>query len=130
MPLRRKSLRSTAARRVSRAPPSQLEPAVIRGTAPRARARTARPTFPIVGIGASADGLEAFTQLLRALPLDTGLAFVLVQRLDPKHESLLTALLSHATPLPIHEVFEWLQHARRGGAAPGGDRPRAGRPTP
>ena len=50
--------------------------------------------FPIVGIGASAGGLEAFTQLLKALPLDTGMAFVLVQHLDPDHESALTQILS------------------------------------
>src|SRR3989442_2990320 len=43
-------------------------------------------TFPIVGIGASAGGLEAFSQLLRELPTDVGMAFVLVQHLDPKHE--------------------------------------------
>src|SRR5437764_14866975 len=43
--------------------------------------------FPIVGIGASAGGLEAFQQLLRALPVDTGMAFVLIQHLDPHHES-------------------------------------------
>ena len=43
-------------------------------------------SFPIVGIGASAGGLEAFTQLLKALPLDTGMGFVLVQHLDPEHE--------------------------------------------
>jgi two-component system, chemotaxis family, CheB/CheR fusion protein len=49
--------------------------------------------FPIVGIGASAGGLEAFTELLRHLPLDTGMAFVLVQHLDPQHESALTQLL-------------------------------------
>ena len=41
------------------------------------------PTFPIVGIGASAGGLEAFRQLLERLPADTGMAFVLVQHLDP-----------------------------------------------
>ena len=40
-------------------------------------------SFPIVGIGASAGGLEAFTELLKALPLDTGMAFVLVQHLNP-----------------------------------------------
>ncbi len=40
--------------------------------------------FPVVGIGASAGGLSAFTKLLKALPLDTGMAFVLVQHLDPK----------------------------------------------
>ncbi len=39
--------------------------------------------FPIVGVGASAGGLEAFTQLLKALPADTGMAFVLVQHLAP-----------------------------------------------
>ena len=49
--------------------------------------RNAVVSFPIVGIGASAGGLEAFTQLLKALPLDTGMGFVLVQHLDPDHES-------------------------------------------
>ena len=60
--------------------------------------------FPIVGIGASAGGLEAFTQLLKNLPTDTGMAFVLVQHLDPDHDSALTELLSRATTLPVHEV--------------------------
>src|SRR5262249_52156016 len=41
--------------------------------------------FPIVGIGASAGGFEAFTEFLRHLPRNTGMAFVLVQHLDPKH---------------------------------------------
>ncbi|MEQ2008876.1 MAG: chemotaxis protein CheB, partial [Limisphaerales bacterium] len=71
--------------------------------------RTAGQSFPIVGIGASAGGLEAFTQLLGALPLDTGLAFVLVQHLAPQHESMLTALLSHTTPLPIHEARDGMR---------------------
>jgi two-component system CheB/CheR fusion protein len=43
--------------------------------------------FPIVGIGASAGGLEAFTDLLQRVPPDTGMGFVLVQHLDPDHES-------------------------------------------
>jgi two-component system CheB/CheR fusion protein len=60
--------------------------------------------FPIVGIGASAGGLEAFTQLLKNLPPDTGMGFVLVQHLDPAHTSALTQLLSKATSLPVHEV--------------------------
>ena len=59
---------------------------------------------PIVGIGASAGGLEAFTQLLKQLPLDTGFGFVLVQHLDPQHESALTALLARATAMPVREV--------------------------
>ena len=60
--------------------------------------------FPIVGIGASAGGLEAFTQLLRALPNDTGMAFVFVQHLDPTHETVLTDLLSRATRMLTSQV--------------------------
>ena len=65
-----------------------------------------RQTFPIVGVGASAGGLEAFRSLLQKLPANTGMAFVLVQHLDPEHESLLTRLLSHATRMPVTEVTE------------------------
>jgi chemotaxis response regulator CheB len=46
---------------------------------------------------ATAGGLEAFTQLLGALPLDTGRGFVLVQHLDPDHESQLVQILSRTT---------------------------------
>jgi two-component system CheB/CheR fusion protein len=60
--------------------------------------------FPIVGVGASAGGLEAFTQLLRNLPADPGIAFVLVQHLAPAHESMLTELLSKTTAMPVKEV--------------------------
>ncbi len=62
------------------------------------------PTFPIVGIGASAGGLEAFSQLLRELPADTGMAFVLIQHLDPKHESRLPEVLSKTTAMPVLTV--------------------------
>jgi two-component system CheB/CheR fusion protein len=65
----------------------------------------ARPAS-IVGIGASAGGLEAFEQLLAALPEDTGMAFVLVQHLAPKHESILRELLSKSTRMPVIEVSE------------------------
>lgn len=60
--------------------------------------------IPIVGVGASAGGLEAFTELLKALPLDTGMGFVLVQHLDPQHESALAKLLARTTSLPVREV--------------------------
>ena len=66
-------------------------------------------SFPIVGIGASAGGLEAFTALLKHLPLDTGMGFVLVQHLDPEHDSALTHLLGRATELPVHEVTNKLR---------------------
>ncbi len=59
---------------------------------------------PIVGVGASAGGLEAFTHLLSQLPVDTGFGFVLVQHLDPQHDSALTQLLTRATTMPVSEV--------------------------
>ncbi len=66
--------------------------------------RTGRKTFPIVGIGASAGGLEAFRQMLEKLPVNTGMGFVFVQHLDPTHASQLTELLSRATKLPVFEA--------------------------
>ncbi|MEG4857511.1 chemotaxis protein CheB [Microcoleus sp. K1-B6] len=60
--------------------------------------------FPIVGIAASAGGLEAFTQLLSHLPADTGMAFVLIQHLDPNHKSLLSEILARTTQMPVNEV--------------------------
>ncbi|MGC2819126.1 MAG: chemotaxis protein CheB [Candidatus Sulfotelmatobacter sp.] len=62
--------------------------------------------FPIVGIGASAGGLEAFSELLHNLPEKTGMAFVLVQHLDPKHESALPEILGRTTKLPVEEVTD------------------------
>ncbi|HEX6004875.1 MAG TPA: chemotaxis protein CheB [Burkholderiales bacterium] len=67
--------------------------------------------FPIIGVGASAGGLEAFTELLQHLPVDTGMAFVLVQHLDPQHESSLPQLLGRATSMPVHSVTDKLRVA-------------------
>ena len=64
--------------------------------------------FAIVGVGASAGGLEAFTQLLSALPDNTGMAFVLVQHLDPKHESNLSDILARLTRMPVLEASQGL----------------------
>ena len=60
--------------------------------------------FSIVGVGASAGGLEAFMELLKHLPADSGLGFVLVQHLDPTHQSALTQLLGRVTAMPVSEV--------------------------
>ncbi len=65
--------------------------------------------FCIVGVGASAGGLDAFNQLLAALPIDTGMAYVLVQHLDPTHKSDLSNLLTKATRLPVVEAAHGMQ---------------------
>jgi two-component system CheB/CheR fusion protein len=61
-------------------------------------------SFPIVGIGASAGGLEAFTELLSHLSPHTGMVFVLIQHLSPTHRSALSQLLSNVCRLPVQEV--------------------------
>ena len=60
---------------------------------------------PIVGIGASAGGLEAFSELLTHLPGDTGLSFVFIQHLDPRHESMLTELLQQRTAMKVQQAL-------------------------
>jgi two-component system CheB/CheR fusion protein len=75
--------------------------------APAARAegqQIGNDLVAVVGVGASAGGLEAFKQFLKRLPTDTGMAFVLITHLDPKHESILPELLARATQLPVSEV--------------------------
>lgn len=69
-----------------------------------ARSSGASEDFVIVAIGASAGGLEAFTELVRALPATTGMAFVLVQHLDPTHHSMLTELVAKSTSMSATEV--------------------------
>ena len=60
--------------------------------------------FPIVGLGASAGGLEAFEQFFRKVPRDSGMAFVLVPHLDPGHASILTEILQRSTAMPVVEA--------------------------
>lgn len=66
----------------------------------------ALPDFPIIGIGASAGGLEAYTLLLQALPPDLGAALVIVQHLSPKHDSVLPDLLAGSSRLPVVQVTD------------------------
>jgi two-component system CheB/CheR fusion protein len=63
----------------------------------------------IVAIGASAGGIEALSDLMGYLTNDTGMAFVLVQHLDPKHNSMLTELLSRRTPMKVEEASHGMQ---------------------
>ena len=66
--------------------------------------QTKEPFFPIVGIGASAGGLDAFKQFLQAIPEKSGMAYVLVQHMNPKYESRLAEILSKTTHLPVVEI--------------------------
>jgi two-component system, chemotaxis family, CheB/CheR fusion protein len=61
-------------------------------------------SFPVVGVGASAGGYEAFVSLLEGLPATLGAAIVFVQHLDPTHESMLVTLLSRVTGIPVEEA--------------------------
>jgi len=61
-------------------------------------------TFPIVGIGASAGGLEALELFLRNVPEGSGMAFVIVQHLDPTHKGILAELLQRVTPMKVMQV--------------------------
>ncbi len=58
-------------------------------------------TFPVVGLGASAGGLETFQRFFDAIPADSGMAFVLLQHLGPRHAGMMRELLSAHTPMPV-----------------------------
>jgi two-component system CheB/CheR fusion protein len=68
--------------------------------------------FPVVGIGASAGGLEACTRLLAALRPGRGMGFVLVQHLDPTHESMMAELLAHRTSMTVVQAADGLRLQR------------------
>jgi two-component system CheB/CheR fusion protein len=68
-----------------------------------------QPAIPVVGIGASAGGLDVFKRLLSRLPPDSGFAIVFVQHLDPKHHSLLAEILSRATAMPVSEAADGMR---------------------
>jgi two-component system CheB/CheR fusion protein len=100
-------------RRTSRQPPAKprRRPSTTDGVGglpadgtPTSSRPSGGDAFPVVGIGASAGGLEAFSELLSNLRHDVPMAFVLVQHLDPKHSSLLTELLTRTTPMRVVEV--------------------------
>jgi two-component system CheB/CheR fusion protein len=90
-------LRTTRAARDSRTPDDQAE---------MPQAEKSAAGFPVVGIGASAGGLAAFEAFFSGLPAgaDPGMAFVLVQHLDPDHKSLLAELIRRYTRMQVFEV--------------------------
>src|SRR6266705_582164 len=95
MPARRQS-KSTGVRRqsIQRKKKPQIGP-------DGAETKRINDLCPIVGIGGSAGGFEAAMELLRNLPSKTGMAFVIVQHLDPHHASRLPNLLGKATSMPV-----------------------------
>jgi two-component system CheB/CheR fusion protein len=62
--------------------------------------------FPVVGIGASAGGLEAFKKLVKAIPENSGIAYILVQHLHPDHSSALPEILQRETRIPVNEISD------------------------
>ncbi len=67
-------------------------------------ASPSRPSFPIVGIGASAGGLEALEQFLGHVPVSSGMAFIIVQHLDPTRKGIMPELLQRATGMKVIQV--------------------------
>lgn len=98
-------------RTVDRPAPSQSKTAEPKRSRPKASRQESAAVnkntrLPIVGVGASAGGLEAFQELLRELPADTGMSFVLLQHLDPQHPSALTELLAGVASMPVQEATQ------------------------
>src|SRR5438034_5845934 len=81
-------------------PPPKRRSAARRGSPPR------HEGFPVVGLGASAGGLDAARRLLAALPADTGMAFILIQHLDPTHASMMVDLLAGHTPMKVQQAAD------------------------
>ena len=73
-------------------------------TTPADDSKQPRLDFPVVGIGASAGGLEAYTEFLQAMPPDSGMAFVLIQHLSPDRHSLVAEILSTHTSMRVYQV--------------------------
>ena len=65
--------------------------------------------FPVVGVGASAGGLDAFKQLIKAIPENSGMAFIMIQHLSPKYESALSELLQQHTSLPVVQITDHIK---------------------
>jgi two-component system CheB/CheR fusion protein len=76
----------------------------IKKTQSRAEEKASRSAFPIVGIGASAGGLEALEQFLANVPEESGMAFIIIQHLDPTHKGVMVELLQRGTSMQVFQV--------------------------
>ncbi|HEV3459806.1 MAG TPA: chemotaxis protein CheB [Thermoanaerobaculia bacterium] len=95
---------NTAADQRPTEPPPQPQQEDDRRAQPVDAEPPPRLPFPVIGIGASAGGLEAVSELISALPADTGMAFVFIQHLPPEHKSLIAEILSKRTAMPVRQV--------------------------
>ena len=75
----------------------------------RAAAPRVRSKFPVIGIGASAGGLEALEEFLSGVPQQTGMAIVIVQHLDPTHKGIMPELLQRATQIKVTQAKDFLR---------------------
>ena len=99
-----------AAKKTPRRIPKAVRTSASKVAAPEAAAPAgAAGTFPVVGIGASAGGLEALEELLRHMPPESGMAFVVITHQHPGHTSLLPELLGKVTPLKVVQVAEGMK---------------------
>jgi two-component system CheB/CheR fusion protein len=111
-------LRLTAAEKAVRNVPARQGPRPADAAGAQSRISPGRnrqahgDVFPVVGLGASAGGLEAFRKLFDALPGGTGMAFVLIQHLDPTHESMLVDLLAGHTKMNVQQVVDGMSLKR------------------
>ena len=115
----RKHAGEPPAKKTARIPPAmrRTKPAMDAGLHPD---QPGKATFPIVGIGASAGGLEALEQFLERVPAGSGIAFVIVQHLDPTHECIMPELLALGVTMSLpkpcgpRELLEAVQGALAG----------------
>ena len=90
----------------------QQRPAVVRKitTSPHAKAKSyLSRSVPVVGLGASAGGLEALEQFLGHVPKECGLGFVVVQHLDPTYKGILVELLQRSTAMPVVQIKDLMK---------------------
>src|SRR5271155_5466033 len=80
-----------------------------RRSSPRRGSQPGHDGFPVVGLGASAGGLDAFRRLLAALPPGARMAFILIQHLDPTHASMMADLLAGHTPMKVQQAADGMQ---------------------
>jgi two-component system, chemotaxis family, CheB/CheR fusion protein len=91
-------------RPIARNAPRKRNVASVHKPFPSSSGKIENRTFPIIGLGASAGGLEALEQFLGHVPPKSGLGFVIVQHLDPNHKGIMVELLQRSTPMPVVQI--------------------------